>query len=960
MPDGPYLFVSYASADRERVLPIVARLEAAGVKTWVDRDGIHGGANYALEIAEAIEHAAALLLFCSPASLASRNVKQELALAWRFERPYLPLLLDLVEIPKDVAYWLEGSQWIELLERPEHDWLADLAQALAPLGLSLTLPVQPHVAPNRARPLLVGREREQAVLREHLGQMLAGQGSVVLVGGEAGIGKTALAEDVCVQAEEAGALVLWGHAYDLSVTPPYGPWLEIFRRYAGLADDLPPAPAFVGNAEELARIGSQETLFAAVARFFQTVAAQHPLLLVLDDLHWADQSSLDFFRFLARDVAEARLLLLLATYRSDELHRRHPLAMLLPLLVREANAERIDVRPLDEAGQHALIQSRYGLGAADQSRLEEYLQARAEGNPFFAGELLRTLEEEHLLTRQEERWTLGNLEQVRVPTLLRQVIEGRLARLDEESQRLLEAAAVIGQAIPLDVWTAVGEAAEDTVLEVAERAEGVQVLEAAAGGGGMRFRHALIRETLYEEIPSLRRRRLHRRAGETLAAAASADPDMVAYHFQQAGDARATEWLIKAGERAQRAYAWHVAVDRFEAAFARLTEQDSAARDQAVLLFRVAFLLRFQNARKAVGQLDEARRLALEAGEDALASCCLHLSGLVHCFLGEPRRGIPAMEQAVRDFRALPSHEQGRLQELLGADLGPPEGTLALWLGAVGQLEAGVALARSMLAATPQPALRVGQGDSLYADGLFGLGWSEALLGHPHQAREALQQARAIYHTIDHHYLVAYCCWTELEMAQLPYFEGEFDSRSQLAAEGEAAMIKATGAAPERIPPSLPSLCLQILQGNWHEAREVAAAAHGHGRWMIMALASHLLAMLAQRQGDGALAWRIIGECLPDGAPTDPGNTFLSTALPLQRLAVLLVLDAGDLPTARSWLEAHDRWLKWSGAVRGRAQGALGWARYYHAGGDTAQARSMAEQALAHATDPRQPLALSA
>ena len=116
MPDGPYLFVSYASADRERVLPIVARLEAAGVKTWVDRDGIHGGANYALEIAEAIEHAAALLLFCSPASLASRNVKQELALAWRFERPYLPLLLDLVEIPKDVAYWLEGSQWIELLE----------------------------------------------------------------------------------------------------------------------------------------------------------------------------------------------------------------------------------------------------------------------------------------------------------------------------------------------------------------------------------------------------------------------------------------------------------------------------------------------------------------------------------------------------------------------------------------------------------------------------------------------------------------------------------------------------------------------------------------------------------------------------------------------------------------------------------------------------------------------------
>ena len=96
----PYVFVSYASADRERVLPLVNRLEAAGVKTWIDREGIHGGANYALEIAEAIEHAAVLLLICSPASLSSRNVKQELALAWRFERPYLPLLLDRSRDPQ--------------------------------------------------------------------------------------------------------------------------------------------------------------------------------------------------------------------------------------------------------------------------------------------------------------------------------------------------------------------------------------------------------------------------------------------------------------------------------------------------------------------------------------------------------------------------------------------------------------------------------------------------------------------------------------------------------------------------------------------------------------------------------------------------------------------------------------------------------------------------------------------
>ena len=139
MNKEPYVFISYASVDRERVLPLVDRLERAGVKTWIDREGIHGGANYALEIAEAIEQASVLVLMCSEASLASRNVKQEIALGWRFEKPYLPLLLEPVEIPKDVAYWLEAAQWVEILDRPEDEWLANLGKALDPLGINLTL-----------------------------------------------------------------------------------------------------------------------------------------------------------------------------------------------------------------------------------------------------------------------------------------------------------------------------------------------------------------------------------------------------------------------------------------------------------------------------------------------------------------------------------------------------------------------------------------------------------------------------------------------------------------------------------------------------------------------------------------------------------------------------------------------------------------------------------------------------
>src|SRR3954447_12879830 len=135
-PTAPYVFVSYASADRERVEPIVAALEGAGVPVWLDREGIAGGANYALAIAEAIQGCAALVLMVSAASLASRNVRQELALAWRGERSYVPLLLEPVAIPNEVAYWLEAAQWVEVLDHPRAAWLPRVIAALTAHGIA--------------------------------------------------------------------------------------------------------------------------------------------------------------------------------------------------------------------------------------------------------------------------------------------------------------------------------------------------------------------------------------------------------------------------------------------------------------------------------------------------------------------------------------------------------------------------------------------------------------------------------------------------------------------------------------------------------------------------------------------------------------------------------------------------------------------------------------------------------
>lgn len=174
---------------------------------------------------------------------------------------------------------------------------------------------------------------------------------------------------------------------------------------------------------------------------------------------------------------------------------------------------------------------------------------------------------------------------MRVPPLLRQVIGGRLRRLGDETQRLLGIAAVIGQDVPLALWATVGGADEDTVLHHAEGALATRLVAELPDGAGVRFAHALIREAVYEGLPALRRRALHRRVGEALVAAASPDPDMAASHFQRAGDPRAVEWLVRAGLRARDGAASITAAARFVAAAALLAGDAARAGTRGWLLF---------------------------------------------------------------------------------------------------------------------------------------------------------------------------------------------------------------------------------------------------------------------------------------------------------------------------------------------------------------------------------------
>ena len=222
--------------------------------------------------------------------------------------------------------------------------------------------------------LIVGRGREQQLLRVVLERALEGHGTLVLVSGEAGIGKTTLIDDLTDEAAAHGALVLHGGCYDLTTTAPYAPWSDAIRRYAP-SDGAPPVPAWFTDPAALQAVGSQAALFDETRRFFAELAAYQPVVIVLEDLHWADLASLEALRYLARELTE-HAILLLVSFRDDELTRRHELFQLLPLLVRESRAQRVHPGQLDRGALHQLIQSSFPLDDLNAARLTEYVWQR--------------------------------------------------------------------------------------------------------------------------------------------------------------------------------------------------------------------------------------------------------------------------------------------------------------------------------------------------------------------------------------------------------------------------------------------------------------------------------------------------------------------------------------------------------------------------------------------------------
>src|SRR5262245_52525515 len=334
---------------------------------------------------------------------------------------------------------------------------------------------------------------------------------------------------------------------------------------------MSPVPPISGD-------GQRYRLFQALADLLAAAAARHPLLLVLDDLHWADKPTLLMLRHLVRAQQHAPLCII-GTYRESELDRTHPFAEILADLRREPAVTRLSLKGLGTADVRQLVEARLGSNAAD---LAPVVADITDGNPFFVGEMLYHIDESRTLGRIRETGAV-TVAELGLPEGIREVIGRRLSRASERCNRALVLASVIGREFDVALLSALGDLPEDELLDALDEAAAAQLTsEVPDSRGRMSFRHALIREALYAELSSARRVRLHRRVAEAIERLAHGRPNPplgdLAYHFFQAapgGDAdRAVDYATRAGDRAADGLAFEEAARFYDMALQALEFSD--------------------------------------------------------------------------------------------------------------------------------------------------------------------------------------------------------------------------------------------------------------------------------------------------------------------------------------------------------------------------------------------------
>ena len=592
-------------------------------------------------------------------------------------RDDLPEHATLIDLGSHVLSDLARTEQISGVAAPGLLESAALgAEALeGPAGV---VPPVPGVLRDAAGELFVGRGPELEALMHAWKDASLGERRVVLIGGEPGVGKTRLAAELASIAASEDANVLYGRC-DEDLGIPYQPWVEVVRHViahesreflvdliarfgrelAHLVPDLAQNVGDVSTASPGDPDAERYLLFNAVAGFTARLCSDNPVLLVLEDLHWADKPTLLLLRHLIAATDSSRLLVL-GTYRPTDLGAEHPLTDVLAVLRREEQVRRVDLHGLNDAEVVALLEATAGHSLDDQGVvLAHALYRETDGNPFFTREILRHLAETGAISqRADGRWIAevdfrghGSL-----PTSVREVIGRRVARLGEETAQALQAAAVIGRDFELELLAGVTDKSDDHLLDLLGAAiRAVLIREEPQRPGRLSFSHALIEHTLYDDLGPTRRQRLHLRVAAALEALYGDDPGdrlgELAYHWAQASQpvdaSKAIQYALRAGDHALAKLAPDDAVSWYGQAV-ELINREPVADDEA----RCDALVRLGTAQRQAGDPRHRDTLVGAAGfAQRLGSPALLVrAALANNQAGRPRLLLSAVDQERSDI----------------------------------------------------------------------------------------------------------------------------------------------------------------------------------------------------------------------------------------------------------------------------------------------------------------------
>jgi len=577
------------------------------------------------------------------------------------------------------------------------------------------------VQPDKARGVeglaspIVGRERERQALVKCLEGLKTGRGQIVMILGEAGIGKSRLVSEVR-QREGRDLTWLEGRSFAFSRTLSYGPFLDLLRRYAGIADEDGEAEVqaslrarldelFPGekevypvlaqmlsmrlSPEEAAIVGAmageafRTRLFATLEGFLLRLAAQKPVGLVLEDLHWADQSSIELVSHLFSVTTRAPVaIVMLGRPRGESSGNWEKLTPTLEGL-RDRFTE-ISLKPLSEESSHDLVKGLLG-GSALPEKLGQVILGKAEGNPFFVEEVLRSLIERGVLTREGTEWKVTELvETIQVPDTLQGVLLSRLDRLPEETKRVVQKAAVIGRVFLYRVLDqmARGEASLETQIALLEDAELVRERSRLPDIEYI-FQHALTQEVAYQTLLAPARKPLHQKVGEAMEAIFAERIEeftgLLAYHYFR-GEAweKALEYSAQAGDTAVSLYAYAEAREHYHRALEALKHlPDGEANrqkrvDLSVKLVNVS--LQAESPEKNLALLAEAETTALSLNDPARVARTQLWIGRAHYLAGRSREAIGYFQKVLAvapklgdpELLALPGAVIGRVLFMQG------------------------------------------------------------------------------------------------------------------------------------------------------------------------------------------------------------------------------------------------------------------------------------------------------